>query len=83
LEAVIDLLCWRNALVEPGILKYIDRFLGKQKTFATTSYEGYQYATEVNRHTYMIELDTSDIPLSQWRFPTSNHFKNYDAQCHG
>jgi hypothetical protein len=54
--------------------KYIERFVGQQKTFATRPYNGYQYATEVNRHTYMIDLDTTDIPLSQWREP---HLKSF------
>jgi len=54
--------------------KYIERFVGKQKTFATKPYNGYQYATEVNRHTYMINLDTTDIPLSEWREP---HLKSF------
>ena len=55
--------------------KYIDRFFGKQKTYATTTYGGYQYATEVNRHTYLIDLDTTDIPLSQWREPNLKSFR--------
>jgi hypothetical protein len=55
--------------------KYIERFVGKQNTIATTNYKGYQYATEVNMHTYMIDLDTTDIPLSQWRQPALKTFR--------
>ena len=75
---------WKFALIcSAGILfwwsqvywKYFDRFFGQQKTFATTSYGGYQYATEVNRNTYMINLDTTDIPLSQWRVPNLKSFQ--------
>ena len=39
------------------------------------SYGGYRYATEVNRHTYMINLDTTDIPLSEWRVPGLKSFE--------
>ena len=75
---------WKWAIVfSAGILlwwsqvywKYIERFFGQQKTFATTNYKGYEYATEVNRHTYMIDLDTTDIPLSQWRQPNLKVFR--------
>ena len=54
--------------------RYLERFVGSQKTYATTTYEGYHYATQVNRHTYMIDLDTTDIPLSQWRVPNLKSF---------
>ena len=48
--------------------RYIERFVIKPgKEYATTEYKGYHYATEVNRNTYMINMDTTDIPLHQWR----------------
>jgi hypothetical protein len=58
--------------------KYIDRFLIRQPPSATARhmYEGYWYGNEVNRNTYMISLDTTDIPLHQWRVPNSPSFKN-------
>ena len=55
--------------------KYIQNFFIKQPVYATTGYGGYQYANEVNRNTYMIELDTTDIPLSQWRVPKLKSFQ--------
>jgi hypothetical protein len=55
--------------------KYIERFVRAPKVFASTGYNGYQYANEVNRHTYMIDLDTTDIPLSQWRQPRLKTFE--------
>jgi len=54
--------------------KYFERFFGQQKSYASMTYEGYQYANEVNRHTYLIDLDTTDIPLNQWRVPNLNSF---------
>ncbi|HEY0679702.1 MAG TPA: hypothetical protein VGD17_15560 [Chitinophagaceae bacterium] len=48
--------------------RYMERFVLRSKpTYATTEYKGYKYATEVNRNTYMINLDTTDIPLTNWR----------------
>lgn len=68
---------WKVVLVcSGGILlwwshvywKYIERFLIKpEAAYATMEYKGYQYATEVNRNTYMIDLDTTDIPMHKWR----------------
>jgi hypothetical protein len=75
---------WRWAIVfTAGILlwwsqvywKYIERFVAQPKVFTSSGYKGYQYATEVNRHTYMIDLDTTDIPLSQWRQPNLKTFQ--------
>jgi hypothetical protein len=57
--------------------KYIDRFVlrGQPATNSTHVYEGHEYGNEVNRNTYMINLDTTDIPLHQWRIPNSPSFK--------
>jgi hypothetical protein len=75
---------WRWAIVfTAGILlwwsqvywKYIERFVAQPKVFTSSGYKGYQYAAEVNRHTYMIDLDTTDIPLSQWRQPNLKTFQ--------
>ena len=75
---------WRWAMVfTAGILlwwsqvywKYIERFVAQPKVFTSSGYKGYQYANEVNRHTYMIDLDTTDIPLSQWREPNLKTFQ--------
>jgi hypothetical protein len=55
--------------------KYFERFFGQQKSHATIPYKGYHYAQEVNRHTYMIDLDTTDIPISQWRVPNLKSFQ--------
>lgn len=55
--------------------KFFERFISKPKTYATYSYNGRQYANEVNRNTYMIAMDTTDIPVSQWRVPNLRSFK--------
>lgn len=49
--------------------KYIERFVIPQKheVVSTHTYKGYTYADEVNRNTYMIEIDTTAVPLDQWR----------------
>ena len=48
--------------------RYMERFVIKPgKEYATMEYKGYRYATEVNRNTYMIDMDTTDIPMHQWR----------------
>ncbi|HYF33151.1 MAG TPA: hypothetical protein VD993_18630 [Chitinophagaceae bacterium] len=68
---------WKVAIVcAGGVLlwwsqvywKYIERFVIKPgQAYNTIEYKGYRYATEVNRNTYMIDMDTTDIPLHQWR----------------
>lgn len=57
--------------------KYIERFVLRSQTAsnATHVYGGHQYGNEVNRNTYMIDLDTTDIPLHLWRVPNSPSFK--------
>lgn len=49
--------------------KYIERFVipSKQETYTTHTHAGYSYADVVNRNTYMIELDTTAVPLNEWR----------------
>jgi hypothetical protein len=49
--------------------KYIERFIipAKAPAYGYHTYEGYRYADEVNRNTYMIEIDTTAVPLDQWR----------------
>jgi hypothetical protein len=49
--------------------KYISRFVipSRQEIYTTNTHAGYTYADVVNRNTYMIELDTTAIPLDQWR----------------
>ncbi|MEP7258685.1 MAG: hypothetical protein ABI687_09855 [Flavitalea sp.] len=71
LFTVCILLWWSQAY-----WKYIERFVMpvKAETFTTNKYEGYTYADVVNRNTYMIELDTTNIPLNQWRVPALKSF---------
>jgi hypothetical protein len=49
--------------------KYIERFVipSKQEVYKTHTHAGYTYADVVNKNTYMIELDTTAIPLHEWR----------------
>lgn len=68
---------WKAALIcTAGVLlwwshtywRYMERFVIKQgHAYETMEYKGYRYATQVDRNTYMINMDTTDIPLSQWR----------------
>lgn len=57
--------------------KYIERFIvnGGSENYTYNKYNGYQYADVVNRHTYMIGLDTTTIPLNQWRIPDLHSFQ--------
>lgn len=52
--------------------KYIERFIipSKQENFTSHTYAGYTYADVVNRNTYMIDIDTTAVPLSEWRLST-------------
>jgi hypothetical protein len=49
--------------------KYIERFVipSTPEKFTTHTHEGYTYADVVNRNTYMIEIDTTAVPLHEWR----------------
>ena len=49
--------------------KYIERFIipSKPETFTSHTHAGYRYADVVNRNTYMIEIDTTAVPLHEWR----------------
>jgi hypothetical protein len=57
--------------------KYIERFLIKpgSENYATTVHNGYEYADVVNKNTFMIELDTTAVPLYQWRSPALRSFQ--------
>ncbi|HSB91932.1 MAG TPA: hypothetical protein VLC28_02390 [Flavitalea sp.] len=61
----------------PSYWKYIQRFVlapqGQEMTYMT--HGGYRYGTVVNKNTFMIELDTTDIPLSEWRIPQYKSFQ--------
>ena len=82
----LNLDTWKPiALCTAGVLlwwsqtywKYVERFLLKSSDNAieTTRYLGYTYADVVNRNTYMIELDTTDIPLHMWKVPKLKSFQ--------
>ncbi len=85
----LELIDWKQPVVmmtaTAGVLlwwsqvywKYIDRYLlpGQQASASTHEYEGHTYGNEVNRNTYMISLDSTDIPLHRWRIPNSPSFK--------
>lgn len=77
---------WKPVLIcSAGVLlwwsqvywRYIERFLLKPggEQYTTITHNGYTYANVVNRNTYMIELDTTDIPLHQWRVPNLKSFE--------
>lgn len=57
--------------------KYMERFIlrsGPQQ-YTYTEHAGYKYADVVNKNTFMIDLDTTAIPLSQWRSPDLPSFR--------
>ncbi|WEK37711.1 MAG: hypothetical protein P0Y53_09375 [Candidatus Pseudobacter hemicellulosilyticus] len=57
--------------------KYFDRFIfkGDGETASTTTYNGLTYSDVVNRNTYIISMDTTDVPLSEWRVPNLRSFE--------
>lgn len=61
----------------PVYWKYVERFVIKpgSETYTTNTHGGYTYANVVNRNTFIIDLDTTDIPLSQWRVPNLPSFR--------
>lgn len=69
---------WKTALVliactllwwSQSYWKYVERFVlpAKQEHYTTNTHAGYTYADVVDRNTYMIELDTTAVPLNRWR----------------
>ena len=74
----INLNSWKTAIVltactllwwSQSYWKYIERFIipARSEHYSTSTYAGYTYANVVNRNTYMIELDTTAVPLDKWR----------------
>ncbi len=74
----ININTWKTTIVFTGCIllwwsqtywKYIERFLlpSKPADYTTHTHAGFTYADVVNRNTYMIEIDTTAIPLHQWR----------------
>jgi hypothetical protein len=61
----------------PVFWKYIERFAlaGPDEEITYMEHQGYRYANKVNRNTFMIELDTTDIPMDQWRTPALASFE--------
>lgn len=57
--------------------KYMERFILKSgpQQYTYTEHAGYKYADVVNKNTFMIDLDTTVIPLSQWRSPDLPSFR--------
>lgn len=81
----INMDTWKSAIVFTAAIllwwsqsywKYIERFVlpSTPETYTTNTHAGYTYADVVNRNTYMIELDTTAIPLHQWRTPALRSF---------
>lgn len=81
----IDFTRWKPVLIATaGVFlwwssvywKYIERFILKPgaENYTYTSHAGYKYADVVNKNTYMIELDTTAIPLHEWRSPPLRAF---------
>jgi hypothetical protein len=59
------------------VWKYFERFVfkGGGEQVATTKYNGIEYPNVVNKNTYILSLDTTDVPLSQWRVPNLKAFE--------
>ena len=60
----------------PVYWKYVERFVLKRDAanYTKITHNGYSYADVVNKNTFMIELDTTGIPLSEWRSPSLRSF---------
>ena len=82
----IDLNSWKPVIITTVVVmlwwsntywRYIERFLlkGGTKEYTMMQHEGYSYATEVDKNTFMIEMDTTDIPLHEWRTPNLHSFE--------
>lgn len=74
----VNLNTWKTAIVFTACImlwwshtfwKYIERFVipSKPESYTTHTHAGYTYADVVNRNTYMIEIDTTAVPLHEWR----------------
>ena len=61
----------------PVFWRYIQRFIlsPAQDNISYMTHEGYSYANTVNKNTFMIELDTTDIPMDKWRVPALKSFE--------
>ncbi|MBO9633770.1 MAG: hypothetical protein J7578_11695 [Chitinophagaceae bacterium] len=59
------------------VWKYFERFVfkGGGEPVASTTYNGIVYPNVVNKNTYILSLDTTDVPLSQWRVPKLRSFE--------
>lgn len=59
------------------VWKYFERFVfkGGGEPVASTTYNGIVYPNVVNKNTYILSLDTTDVPLSQWRVPNLKSFE--------
>ena len=57
--------------------KYVERFVIKPggNSYTYTNYEGHQYATVVDRNTFMLSGIPGDIPLNEWRIPNLKSFE--------
>lgn len=56
--------------------KYFERFLLKSgEQYTTTTYNGITYPNVVNRNTFIVSLDTTDVPLHEWRVPKLKTFE--------
>lgn len=74
----VNLNTWKTVIVFTACImlwwshtfwKYIERFVipSKPESYTTHTHAGYTYADVVNRNTYMIEIDTTAVPLHEWR----------------
>lgn len=61
----------------PVFWKYIERFAlsGGSEEITYMEHNGHRYANTVNKNTFMIELDTTDVPMDQWRVPALTSFE--------
>lgn len=60
----------------PVYWKYVERFVIRPgaEEYTYTTHGGYRYANVVNKNTFMVDLDTTAVPLSQWRVPQLRSF---------
>ncbi len=65
LAAIAGLFLWWSQVY----WKYMERFLVKPGTesYSTTTHAGYEYADVINRNTFIIGLDSTDVPMHLWK----------------
>lgn len=73
LVAIAGLFLWWSQMY----WKYMERFLVKPDTaqYSSTTHAGYEYADVINKNTFIIGLDSTDVPMHLWRTSSLKGFE--------